>query len=120
MNFSEERKKEELQRSSSSKLIKDWAIAVGYEGNFPFVLDQWTADVWLPVRDEIEEKGLVNDEVKRLDRFLIRTVLKSAPEVLPGIPSEEKPLEKWWWHLFEIAKGEYPEELLPGYLQKEK
>ena len=119
-NSSRGRKRTASRRSgsSNSKLVKDWAVAVGYEGDYPYALDMWTADAWLPVRDEIEEKGLVDEKVKEIDRFAVEFVLKNAPDFLPGIPSEKKPLEKWWWHFYEIAINEYPVELLPDYLRE--
>ena len=117
-NSSRGRKRTASRRSGSSKLVKDWAVAVGYEGDYPYALDMWTADAWLPVRDKIEEKGLVDEKVKKIDRFAVEFVLKNAPDFLPGIPSEKKPLEKWWWHFYEIATGEYPVELLPDYLRE--
>ena len=117
-NFSRGQKKTASRRSSVSKLVKDWAVAVGYEGDYPYAFDMWMADVWLSVRDEIEEKNLVDKKVKEIDHFAVKFVLKNAPDFLPGIPSEKKPLEKWWWHFYKIATGEYPVELLPDYLRK--
>ncbi len=117
-----QKKKKEQQLKFSNELIEDWAIAVGMTGDRPWAFDTWTAPVWLEVRDEIEEKGLVNDEVREIDKFAIEFAFDWAKSgIYPYIPwygRENKPLEKWWWYFHEIAKGEYPIELLPDYLQE--
>jgi len=58
------------------------------------------------------------EEIQKHDRWLIEDI-KEIIEVNPAIHDDNsQPLEKWWWHLHKIAKGSYPKELLPDYLQE--
>jgi len=102
-----------MELSKSNELIKEWRFAVGNKDYSP-ARDSWMSLVWNEVRDEIEQSGLSDEEeIKNLDQKLIKDTLRYGASV-----SEDKPLKKWWWHLYEISQKTYPSELLPDYLRK--
>lgn len=104
--------------SEYSELIKEWQWATSpVFGNYSYVQDMHTADVWLEIRDRIKGAGLEqHPEVIKLDKQLIKRVLKHGAE--GSYESQEHPLHHWWWHLDKIARKEYPAELLPEYLRE--
>jgi hypothetical protein len=105
---------------NSSKLIKDWELAIepGTIGkNWAYVQDYHTSLAWLEIRNQIREEGLEdNPSVMELDKRLIENVLKYGAE--GNIEQSKHPLVEWWWHLDKIARKEYPPELLPDYLRE--
>jgi len=75
-------------------------------------------------RELIHEYGAEDDEItKQADQFLfidLAHFIKNSPK-WHGFKIEDdptQPLEKWWWHLNKVAKGEYPAELLPEHLRE--
>ena len=75
-------------------------------------------------RELIHEYGLDNDEITKFaDRALFRRIeyfIKNSKR-WHGFEIEDdetQPLEKWWWHLNKIVRGEYPLELLPEHLRE--
>ncbi len=58
------------------------------------------------------------EEVIENDIWLLED-LKEILKVNPAIQDDPtQPLEKWWWHLNKIVKGEYPIERLPEHLRE--
>ena len=114
--------KAEFKRKLTRKekeLIQEWEWFVEPDAGFP---DGWGPVQWidaapalLPVRDEIEKRGLANHpKVMEIDRQLIKQVLEYGSD-----PSgEEHPIDKWWWHLEKIAQRTYPASLLPEHLRE--
>ncbi|NPA41218.1 MAG: hypothetical protein GXO18_02985 [Aquificae bacterium] len=103
------------------------------EQDISLVINRWVFTVWefenvfgsIPERrEEVYFLGLDNhEEVKKFDRILFRHLkdyLRVATRVykfpIQGDPNQ--PLEKWWWHLNKIAKGEFPIEKLPEHLKE--
>ncbi|NPA41172.1 MAG: hypothetical protein GXO18_02755 [Aquificae bacterium] len=93
----------------------DWQTAVLEFDSTPFALSR--------IRETIHELGLDSNEiVQRADKFLLIDLdyyLKNSPK-WHGFKIEDdpnQPLEKWWWHLNKIAKGEFPIEKLPEHLK---
>ena len=75
-------------------------------------------------RELIYEYSVEDDEVTKFaDRALLRRLnyfLKNSPR-WHGFKIEDdpsQPLEKWWWHLNRIARGEFPEDKLPKHLRE--
>lgn len=100
---------------SYKELIEDWEFAINPENDC--IYDYDNAPSWLPVRDEIHELGLDDDErVKELDRQAIINAVKFDSE-MPYMRDYED-LKRWWWHFEKIADGSYPAELLPEHLRE--
>ena len=56
-----------------------------------------------------------------LDQILVEEALRGEPtmimdEVLADHP--DKPMERWWWHLGRIRRGDYPVALLPAHVRQ--
>ena len=103
-----------MAQSKLNELIEDWKFAVGDKSYSP-ARDPWMSEVWNETRDEIEKLGYSdNEEIKKLDQKLIKDTLKYGA----GSGYDDKPLKRWWWHLYEISERTYPAELLPDYLKK--
>ncbi len=101
---------------SKEALAPDYRTMVLEFENVPFDLQRQ--------RELIYEYGVEDDEItKKADKTLLRNLkdyLKNSPK-WHGFKIEDdptQPLEKWWWHLNKIAKGEYPIEKLPEHLRE--
>ncbi len=103
-------------RTAPKEAHLDWRTAVLEFSSTPFALSK--------IRETIHDLELDNNEVvKKADRTLLRNLkdyLKNSPK-WHGLKIEDdpnQPLEKWWWHLNKIAKGEFPTEKLPEHLKE--
>ncbi len=101
---------------SKTALTKNYRTMVIEFENVPFDLQKQ--------RELIYEYGVEDDEItKKADRTLLRNLedyLKNSPK-WHGFKIEDdpdQPLEKWWWHLNKIVKGEYPVDKLPEHLRE--
>ncbi len=100
---------------SKEALAPDYRTMVLEFENVPFDLQKQ--------RELIYEYGVEGDEaVIFADQYLIDALddyLKNSPKwhsfKIEDDPNQ--PLEKWWWHLNKIVKGEYPIEKLPEHLK---
>lgn len=112
---------EELRKYSDEELIEDWDWATDEDGVWD-TISVFIAEVNVPIRDIIEERGLDKlDIIKKYDQRLIREVLKIGQAACPSDRERgiiNPPLEKWWWYLDLIAERKYPAELLPDYLRE--
>ncbi len=102
-------------RTAPKEAHLDWQTAVLEFDSTPFALSK--------IRETIHGLGLDNNKtVIFADQYLIDALddyLKNSPK-WHGFKIEDdptQPLEKWWWHLNKIAKGEYPIEKLPEHLR---
>ncbi len=75
-------------------------------------------------RELIYEYGVEDEEpVIFADQYLLDSLdeyIKNSPK-WHGFKIEDdpsQPLEKWWWHLNRIARGEFPEDKLPEHLRE--
>ncbi|NPA41540.1 MAG: hypothetical protein GXO18_04620 [Aquificae bacterium] len=100
---------------SKEALAPDYRTMVLEFENVPFDLQKQ--------RELIYEYGVEDDEITKMaDKFLLIDLdhfLKNSPK-WHGFKIEDdpnQPLEKWWWHLNKIAKGEFPVEKLPEHLR---
>lgn len=104
-----------VKRYSEQALVKNYRTIVIEFENAPLDFQRQ--------RELIYEYGLENNEITKFtDRSLIRRLAYYVKNSYKwhGIKIEDKenePLEKWWWHLNTIVKGEYPIELLPDHLK---
>ncbi|WP_157560477.1 hypothetical protein [Hydrogenivirga sp. 128-5-R1-1] len=80
-------------------------------------------------RENVHREGLDSDElVVAHDRILLHHLReyldfakKYYQKTLNSDPLQDdpsQPLEKWWWHLNRIARGEFPEDKLPQHLRE--
>jgi hypothetical protein len=77
----------------------------------------------LSLRERIHQEGLEESPyVIKADRKLFQNVhrfieiMESSDEPLED--DESQPIEKWWWHLHKVAKGNYPSLKLKEYLRE--
>ncbi len=75
-------------------------------------------------RELIYEYGVEDEEpVIFADQYLLDSLdeyIKNSPR-RHGFKIEDdpsQPLEKWWWHLNKIVRGEFPEDKLPEHLRE--
>ncbi|MEJ5227196.1 hypothetical protein [Thermodesulfovibrio sp.] len=101
-----------MDLSRLSELKKKWSMAVEFGSAF----DYHIAHVWLPVRDELFDAQVLDEEIKEIDKEAIKKAIKENSDRPYQRDHEE--LTRWWWHLEKIASGEYPAELLPEYLRE--
>ncbi len=107
-----------LSEYSDEELIEEWKLATELDTvgkHLSYVQDLHTSSAWLEVRDEIKRRGL-DKQVEDIDKELIKNSIKYG--AYGNMEEELHPVEDWWWHLYEIAKGEYPEEKLPEPLRQ--
>ena len=101
---------------SKEALAPDYQTMVLEFENVPFDLQKQ--------RELIYEYGVEDNETVRFaDQYLLDNLtdfIENSPEwhgfEVQDDPSQ--PLEKWWWHLNKIAKGEYPIDNLPEHLRE--
>ena len=101
---------------SKKALVKNYQTMVLEFENVPFDLQKQ--------RELIYEYGVEDNETVRFaDQYLLDNLtdfIENSPEwhgfEVQDDPSQ--PLEKWWWHLNKIAKGEYPIDKLPEHLRE--
>ena len=101
---------------SKEALAPDYRTMVLEFENVPFDLQKQ--------RELIYEYGVEDDEITKMaDKFLLLDLdyfIKNSPK-WHGFKIEDddsQPLEKWWWHLNKIVRGEFPEDKLPKYLRE--
>ena len=101
---------------SKEALAPDYQTMVLEFENVPFDLQKQ--------RELIYEYGVEDNETVRFaDGSLLRRLsyyIENSPE-WHGFKiqdDESQPLEKWWWHLNKIVKGEYPIDKLPKHLRE--
>jgi len=58
-------------------------------------------------------EGLMELDVFALDSIVVNDYVNIA--LLQDDPAQ--PMQKWWWHLGKIRRGEYPVDLLPDSLR---
>jgi len=113
-------KASQLSEYSDKELIKEWDIATqpGTAGrHLSYAQDFYTSSAWLDVRDEIKRRGLDKEtRVKEIDKRLLLNTLKYG--AYGSMEENNHPMEDWWWHLHQIAKREYPADLLPEHLRE--
>ena len=99
---------------SKDTLIEDYEYSLEYPVELPDAYSHHGYWMMTDARDEIENLGLSeNPKVKELDRKLLKNLKKYGP---PAYMEKERP-DRWWWHLDEIAKKQYPPEKLPEHLR---
>jgi len=80
-------------------------------------------------RENVYKEGLDNDRLVQVhDKILLHHLKeylefarKTYQKTLDYNPIEDdpsQPLEKWWWHLNKIVRGEFPEDKLPEHLRE--
>jgi len=101
---------------SKEALAPDYRTMVLEFENVPFDLQKQ--------RELIYEYGVEDEEpVIFADQYLLDSLddyIKNAPK-WHGFKIEDdesQPIEKWWWHLNKIVKGEYPIDKLPEHLRE--
>ncbi len=101
---------------SKTAFTKNYRTMVLEFENVPFDLQKQ--------RGLIHEYVAENDEIaKKTDKTLLRNLkdyLQNSPK-WHGFKIEDdpaQPLEKWWWHLNRIARGEFPTEKLHEHLRE--
>lgn len=101
-------------------LLADYHEVIWYE------LDVGGGSLLPTLRDRIEqEKEQWNQELladlEKHDEYLLDHVLVTPQEeIWPSLLEDhpDQPLERWWWHLGKLRRGEYPLELLPEPLRR--
>ncbi|MDW8136811.1 MAG: hypothetical protein RMI74_08505 [Thermodesulfobacterium sp.] len=108
-----------LRSLSEEELISAWEDTTDEEEGYYTISEMAIADVNIPVRDVIEEKGLA-EKVKEFDMRIIKMALKRGYAVGPGerYGGKEVSLKHWWWYLDLIAEKRYPAKLLPEHLKE--
>ena len=101
---------------SKEALAPDYQTMILEFENVPFDLQKQ--------RELIYEYGVEDEEpVIFADQYLLDSLdeyIKNSPR-WHGFKIEDdpsQPLEKWWWHLNRIVRGEFPEDKLPKHLRE--
>ncbi len=101
---------------SKEALAPDYQTMVLEFENVPFDL-QKQRELIYEYGVEGERNAIVGDRILLLN---LGYFIENSPEwhgfKIQDDPSQ--PLEKWWWHLNKIAKGEYPIDKLPEHLRE--
>ena len=103
-------------KEAAELLVNRWGAAVAEFEDIFFELQG--------IRDEIDRAGLSDaHEIKFYDKLFFEDIpyYMDITERLYGFSLQDdpsQPLEKWWWHLNKIVKGEYPINKLPEHLRE--